>query len=198
MRWLAGLACLATALVALLYFATSSGGSVESTDRIDAVERRTDAGAGALGIPNSASASSESVSSPDAEPSDSQRTTNPSARAEPTIRGRVKRADGRPAGRVLVGLFETAARDDGVDSPFAPRFPAESSLIERLRIVRTWTGTDDDGLFEFTDPEPGTWIVRAEDGPLLAAASQPFVLAGHATVHTLEIQLPPEACWKGS
>lgn len=197
LRWLAGLACLAAALVAFLYFATSSGGSVESTDRGEAVERRVDAGEVALGTPTSPSASSESESSLAPDASESQRSANPGARVEPTIRGRVLRADGRPAARVLVGLFAPAARDDGVDSPFAPRFAAQSSLIERLRIVRTWTGTDDDGRFEFTDPEPGTWVVRAEDGPLLASASEPFVLAAHASVHTLEIQLPPEAWLEG-
>lgn len=197
MRWLAGLVCLAGALVAILYFGTNSGGSSQSTGRVDAVDLRDDSDDVALRTPNSASVNPQSQPSRAAEDAESQRTTNPRARVGPILRGRVTRADGRPAARVLVGLFEPARRDDGVDSPFAPRFPAPSSVIERLRIVRIWTGTDDDGRFEFTDPEPGTWVVRAEDGPLLAAASEPFVLAEHTTVQTLAIELPPEAWLEG-
>lgn len=199
MRWLAGLTLLLAALVALVWIVTGSAREADPLARSAAVEREY-AGApqrarsGLLDAQSAANATSERDSGPEAVAASAR---TPSRRGPSSIRGRVRRANGDPAGRTFVGLFAPAARDDGATSPFAAVFAGNDALREYLRIVRIWTQADDAGEFVFDDPDPGTWIVRAEDGPLLAAATEPFALELGASRAGIEIMLPPEAWLEG-
>jgi hypothetical protein len=197
-RWLAGLLVLAAALLAWLLFATSSPRELETSgptavDDAHVAQRSVELSAAPATVSTAPVAAAGRP-----ETSSSERETNPRARVSPSIQGRVRRADGTPAVRALVGLFAPAPRDDGVSSPFAGQFPASALVRDRFRTVRRWTGTDEQGGFTIEDPEPGTWIVRAEDGPLLAVATEPFGYAQDSEMRGLELQLPPEAWLEGN
>lgn len=199
MRWLAGLSLLLAALVAIVWIVAGSEREADALAQTAAVEREF---AGATQRARSelldAQSGADATSAPDSgheAVATSART--PTRRGPTSIRGRVRRANGDPAGHALVGLFAPAARDDGPASPFAAVFAGNDALRESLRVVRIWTQADDAGNFVFDEPDAGTWIVRAEDGPLLAAATEPFVLELGATRAGLEITLPPEAWLEG-
>lgn len=113
------------------------------------------------------------------------------------IEGRVLRDDGTPANGAQVGLFLPALVDDGDASPFGPQPDRPSRIHDGTRLVKRWTKCDENGLFLFGDAEPGTWIVRAEEGPLLAVASTPFALAPGDSRVDMVLQLPPAAWIEG-
>lgn len=117
--------------------------------------------------------------------------------APSTIAGRVHHADGTPAARAMVGLFAPAVENDGPDSAYSAATAMDPRRLDPFRVVRVWTRSDDEGLFAFQDVLPGTWIVRAEDGPLLAAATLPLVMQEGGTHSGLVIQLPPAARLEG-
>lgn len=114
------------------------------------------------------------------------------------IEGRVLRYDGEPANGALVGLFLPARLEDGDESPFGPQPDRPSQSYDRTRLVKRWAKCDEFGLFLFGDAEPGTWIVRAEESPLLAIASAPFVLALGDSRVDLVLHLPPSAWIEGA
>ncbi len=197
MRWLAALIAIAVFLLVVLLYATSSAHDAEPVAPLAPLQFARSTSDAAAIEPDTKSAASPGLVETTQPTPGSTRATNPKARSRAAIQGRVRRADGTPAARVLVGLFAPAERDDGPSSPFAAVFQGFSTLRQTLRTVQTWTGTDEQGLFEFDDPDPGTWIVRAEDGPLLAIATDPFVLDLEKTVQGLELQLPIEAWLEG-
>ncbi len=114
----------------------------------------------------------------------------------PRIAGSVRHADGTPGVHALVGLFRPAAESDGDASAFAPAEAANSDDASRLRIVRSWTRADEEGRFHFEVSEPGTWVLRADRGPLLCAATPPFVLLEGVSRTDLLVELPA-AAWVG-
>ncbi len=197
MRWLAGLVLLLAVLVALVWMRTESGPAADPL--------ASEAPTGPEPTARSGSAELVEVDAGpvvDSSPEPGRLSIGTSARAPTSrgpvaLRGRVRRASGDPAVHVQVGLFAPAAREDGMSSPFAPVFTGNDALRQFLRVVKTWTRTDEAGNFAFEDPEPGTWIVRAEDGPLLAAASEPFFLEQSAIPSAIEIVFPPEAWLEG-
>jgi len=113
------------------------------------------------------------------------------------IAGIVRHADGTPTARAIVGLFAPAVLHDGEDSAFSAATTMHARRLERFRVVRVWTRSDDEGRFTFDDVLDGTWIVRAEDGPLLAAATLPLVLREGISHSGLVIELPPAARLEG-
>ena len=118
-------------------------------------------------------------------------------KASTRVAGIVRNADGTPAVRAIVGLFARALVNDGVDSAFSTATTMDARRLEMFRVVRVWARTDDEGQFEFEDVLSGTWIVRAEEGPLLAAATPPLVVSDGDSHQGLVIELPPAARLEG-
>lgn len=196
MRLLAGLLAFAATLVIFLVFATDA-----PRDAGLAPPMRQEGAAAvpdALALDSGATTTTATATGQPAVTATAQRSLNARSRQPLSIRGRVLRASGEPAVRAVVGLFAPAARDDGPESPFVAATSAPPPIRDPLRVVRTWTSTDESGRFEFEDPDPGTWIVRAEDGPLLAVATDPFTCAIGAAPQPLELALPPEAWLEGN
>lgn len=113
-----------------------------------------------------------------------------------SIEGDVRTPAGVAVEGAQVGLFAPAIVGDSDASRWAPH--PESGVRDDARLVRAWTRSDENGRFRFEDPDPGTWIVRAELGPLLAAATEPFVLVEHASRTDLVVVLPETAWLEGS
>jgi hypothetical protein len=97
--------------------------------------------------------------------------------------------NGQPVPRAYVGLFQPALADDSPTTEFGQwrngpdRFPARRQLL-------TWTYTDELGQFSFDELTAGTYILRAEMGPLLAAATAPQTLVPGEVRAGLDVRLP--------
>lgn len=198
MRWLAGLALLLAALVGALVLSMGreEDGAVAPSDAGETRTRGTDVAAigpsvdepdGVPVAPANAESGPESAGGERA----------PIAPPVATIEGVVRDASGAHVPRALVGLFFPALVDDGELSPYSPQPDRPSGGYERSRLVKSWTRTDESGRFRFEGPAPRTWIVRAETGPLLAAATPPFVLEPGVSRTDLRIDLPAEAWLEG-
>ncbi len=113
------------------------------------------------------------------------------------IAGVVRHDDGEAAAHAIVGLFAPAPALDQDQSAFGPQELRDRPGGDEMRLVHTWTRADATGRFRFEFPEPGNWIVRADLGPLLAAATPLFAVEAGRSRPDLVLTLPPAAWLDG-
>jgi hypothetical protein len=94
-----------------------------------------------------------------------------------------------PVPRAYVGLFQPALVDDSATSEFG-QWRGDAADTAKKRQLLAWTYTDDDGRFLFDELRPGTYVVRADFGPLLAAATAPQTLEPGEVRAALDVVLP--------
>ncbi len=94
-----------------------------------------------------------------------------------------------PVSSAYVGLFRPALQDDSATSDFG-QWGGPPDYRPEWRQLLSWTYTDEDGKFSFDELKAGTYIVRAERGPLVTASTAPQTLEVGEVRAGLDIALP--------
>ncbi|MCB9882106.1 MAG: sigma-70 family RNA polymerase sigma factor [Planctomycetes bacterium] len=112
------------------------------------------------------------------------------------VRGVVVAGSGRRAmAQTSVTLWAQARVDDGPESPrtwIAPGLQ-EPPDVDRHRVRKAGTYTDDSGHFEFADLPPGAYVLSAEVTRSNVALSEPFTVAAGDVREDVELRLPHAA-----
>lgn len=88
---------------------------------------------------------------------------------EAKITGTVTAANGEPASEVTVQLVQQGSEGGGAFAPMA--------FMALMGMGGDTAKTNEFGLFEFSDPEPGRYVVRVASGPAGFGESDPFDVA---------------------